>query len=60
MNWKPYRYAELSDRYTVTWADAKDRYHAALRGNPHYVAPVGNYPTADAAKAACIEHARKP
>ena len=56
MTWTHYRYADLSDAYTVTWTDAKDKFHAALRGNPHYAGAVGNYATNAAAKTACANH----
>ncbi len=53
------RYCELEGPYTVTWTDARDRFHAALRGNPRevYGGALGNFKTLAAAWEACAEHA---
>ncbi len=53
------KYAELEGAYSVTWTKARDRYHAALRGNPRevYGGAIGNFTTLAAAWEACAEHA---
>jgi hypothetical protein len=52
------RYAELDETYSVTWTNARDRFHAALRGNPRevYGGAIGNFDTQEAAWAACATY----